>query len=210
LLEAANLPRAKPRGSNIVGNVLLFLAALSVFVVVMYAVNKDAPKTESPFNAPPGSPMGRAQEPPPQREAPPAQPTAPSAQTNAPPPAAAQAGAGGGTIRGVIKVDPSLADSVFKGGAMFIILRNAGMPDRGPPVAVKKIDSPSFPAAFEVGAADVMMQGMPFSGPFDVYVRLDRDSNAMTKDPGDFAVTAPKTNVTPGAAEVEIVLDKRL
>jgi hypothetical protein len=195
---AAALPKARPsRGSNIVGNVLLFVAACAVFLVVMYVVNKDAPKEVSPFQGGP-APGQQAREQP--REQPAQQPAQPAQQGGA---------AAGGSIRGTLKIDPSL-QATAPSGTVFVILRMAGMPDRGPPVAVKKIDDARFPLSFEIGAGDVMMQGMPFSGPFDVYARLDADGNAMTKAPGDLALTQPKSQVSPGAGEIELVLDKRL
>lgn len=179
----------------------MFVAALSVFVVVMYSVNKDAPKEVSPFMGGPAPSMGGGAPAP--------------AQGAAPPAAAPQGGApiegapSTEPIRGVVKVDAALASSVPSRATLFIIARNKGMPDRGPPIAVAKIDGPRFPQEFVIGPADAMMQ-MPFTGPFDLYVRLDADGNAMTKAPGDLSVTGPKAGVAPGATGVELVLDKRL
>lgn len=195
---AASLPKAKPRGSNIVGNVLLFVAALAVFVVFMYQSNKNAPKEISPFQGGPAPSMGGAPSG--------GQPAA-TAEGGAETGGAAQPAGGGGPVRGTIK----LADGVSAAGAtLFITIRNQGMPDRGPPVAARRIGGPSFPAEFEIGPSDVMMQGLPFEGPFDIYVRLDGDGNAMTKEPGDLVNAQAKSGVMPGATGVEIVLDKRL
>ena len=55
-----------------------------------------------------------------------------------------------------------------------------------------------------------MLPNMPFTGPFDVYVRLDRDGNAMTKDPGDLTSSAPATGVAPGTRGMTVVLDRQL
>lgn len=195
-----SMPRpARGRSSNIVGNVLLFFAALSIFVVVMYTVNKDAPKSTSPFSGPP--PAAR-----PEPRAAGSETPAPQAGLTPPDPAAG----GGAPISGVVRIASDLASSAPSSGTVFVIVRMAGMPDRGPPVAVKKFSQPSFPLSFEIGPDDVMMQGMPFSGPFDLYARLDADGNAMTKAPGDLQLSLPKSGVTPGSSGVEIVLDKRL
>ena len=51
---------------------------------------------------------------------------------------------------------------------------------------------------------------MPFTGPFDIHVRLDQDGNAMTKTAGDLTVSKPVTGVKPGDTSVEVILDKRL
>lgn len=179
------------------GNVLLFVAACAIFIVVMYAVNKDAAKEVSPFM---GGPAPGSQQQPAQQAPMMAQQQQPSG---------AQGTTTGVPIKGTVNVSPDLLASA-PNGTVFIIVRMAGMPDRGPPIAVKKIEHPSFPVTFEVGPGDVMMQGMPFDGPFDLYARLDADGNAMTKAPGDLALTAPKSGVKPGQNDVEIVLDKRL
>jgi hypothetical protein len=194
---AANLPKRRP-SSNMLTNVLMFVAALAIFVVIMYAVNKDAPKSTSPFQGPPAMEQMRGTQVPPVAMQPP-----PAAANNAAP------AEGGAPIRGTITLDPKLAAQAPTGGSVFVFARNQGMPDRGPPVAVLKVDHPSFPLAFEIGPANVMM-GMPFTGPFDLYVRLDGDGNAMTKEAGDLMLSSPKSGVSPGQSGVEIVLDKRL
>jgi double zinc ribbon protein len=187
--------RKKP-SSNVVANVLMFVAALAVFVAIMYAVNKDAPKSESPFNAPPASQMmNRMQEQPNT-----AAQTVESAKGG-------QESAAVASIKGTIKVASGIAPPP---GTLFISLRNAGMPAAGPPVAVKRIDRPTFPVDFEIGPENVMMPGVPFTGPFSVSVKLSQSGNAMAPEPGDLALSAPKGPVKPGDSSVEIVLDKRL
>ncbi|MCK6550972.1 hypothetical protein L6R52_34360, partial [Myxococcota bacterium] len=114
---------------------------------------------------------------------------------------------GGAPVRGTIKLGDGATP---QGSTLFVTVRVQGMPDRGPPVAVRRITGASFPQDFVVGPGDVMMQGLPFDGPFDIYVRLDGDGNAMTKEPGDLVNGQPKSGVMPGATDVEIVLDKRL
>ncbi len=188
------LPNRKKPSSNILANVLMFVAALAVFVCVMYAVNKDAPKSTSPFQGPPAS--GQMQ----QRMT--EQPNATAAAVQQ-----AEGAHAGASIKGTIKVDPSL--TVPSGGTLFISARMAGMPAAGPPVAAKRIDSPHFPVEFEIGPENVMM-GMPFNGPFNLSVKLSQSGNALAPQPGDLTLSAPKGPVKPGDTNVEIVLDKRL
>lgn len=184
-------PVKKPSG-NIGSNVLLFVAFLLVMIVVIYEMNKDAPKTVSPFEGGPpmaapqggGAPAGGAA-------------GAPAAEVPA-----------GDPISGKIVVADGLNGA--SSGTMFVILRNQGMPNKGPPLAVKKVNVSSFPAEFSLGPGDLMMQGMPFTGPFDIYVRLDGDGDPMTKAPGDLVNAQPKSGVTPGSINVEVVLDQRL
>lgn len=194
-----NLPKAAPSGrsSKLLTNVLMFVALLSVFVVVMYQVNKDAKKEISPFEGGPPPMKTTTQQPAQQQQ----QATGGAGSAGTP--------SGGAPFSGTIKVAPDLSASA-PAGTIFIIVRMAGMPDRGPPVAVKKYEQPSYPLSFELGPGDVMQQGMPFEGPFDVYVRLDADGNAMTKAPGDLSASAPKAGVKAGDKDVELTLDKRL
>ncbi len=184
---AAALPAARPVTSNVGSNVLLFVAILLVLIAVIYTMNKDAELEVSPF----------AGGPPPARTAPdtPAAPASP----------AAPAAAAGAPVTGVVKLGEGVQ---APSGTLFVILRNSGV-KRGPPLAVKKVDNAEFPHIFSVGASDVMMKGMPFTGPFDVQVRLDQDGNAMTKAAGDLVASEAQSGVAAGA-EIEIVLDKRL
>lgn len=189
------MPKAQPKGasSNVVGNVLLFVAACAIFLVVTYAVNKDAPKEVSPFMG--GPAPGAAQK-----------SADKAAKNDDPSPAAAT---GGGPIFGTVSIAPDLKDSA-PSGTVFIIVRMAGMPDRGPPVAVIKLDDPSFPAKFEIGASNMMDPSIGWNGPFDLYARLDADGNAMTKVAGDLFTEKPIARVTPGQKDIGLVLDKRL
>ncbi len=190
---AGGPPAPKPSGggSNIVSNVLLFLALCSVFLVVVYVVNKDAPKEMSPFEGPP--PASRAGS---------AAGGRPAVQNAVPPNATA-------SVSGTVQVAKELEGASLE-GTLFIVVRNQGMPTQGPPLAVRRYKDPVFPLSYVLSANDVMMPGMPFSGPFDISVRLDGDGNAMTKAPGDLVTSVSKSGVSPGDANVVLRLDKRL
>lgn len=184
-VEAARLRPRRPE-SQILSNVLVFVAFLSVLVVVLYYMNKDAPKTVSPFEG--GPPMATAS------------PSAP------PPSGGASAAVAGEAVIGEVRLADGQAAG---GGTLFVILRQPGV-SRGPPVAVRKFDAPTFPQTFSVTGANTMLKGMPFTGPFDIHVRLDQDGNAMTKSAGDLVASQPATGVLPGNESVVITLDKRL
>ena len=191
--EAAKLPRPKPPSSSILANVLVFVAIMMGLVVVIYKMNKDAPKTMSPFEGgPPPSAQARAQ---------PASGSDARAASDS-----AEAADASAAITGQIVLGEGQASG---GGSLFIIVRQQGV-TRGPPVAVRKFESPTFPQQFSVTSAHTMFQGMPFTGPFDVHARLDQDGNAMTKTAGDLVATTPATNIKPGSKPVVIALDKRL
>jgi len=109
-------------------------------------------------------------------------------------------------IRGTIEVAPELADRIPAGATLFVIVR-AG--DAGPPTAVKKIESPSFPFEFSVGPEDRIIQGQPFRGPLKLTARLDADGNAGTRGPGDIQGRYPDP-VDPGADSLVFSLDELL
>lgn len=88
-------------------------------------------------------------------------------------------------------------------GVLFVIARSSG---GGPPLAVKRLSVGPFPLDFEIGPADVMMAGRPWSGPISLTARIDRDGNPMTRDPSDPTAELPSP-IEPGAADVELRLE---
>lgn len=128
---------------------------------------------------------------------------APAVQSATPP---ARSQPAGQQISGNIRVDPKLQSKVNKQATLFIIARPADAPG-GPPLAVKKIDTPTFPLSYSLGRENVMIQGTPFSGKLLISVRLDRDGNPMTREPGDLFGES-KIPVEVGAKDVDIVLDQ--
>jgi hypothetical protein len=109
-------------------------------------------------------------------------------------------------IQGTIEVAAEFADRIPDAATLFVIVR-AG--DTGPPLAVKRITSPSFPFEFSVGPDDRMIQAMPFKGPLQLTARLDSDGNARTHTPGDIQGRYPDP-VDPGAKSLELSLDEML
>lgn len=87
-----------------------------------------------------------------------------------------------GSIAGTIKLAPSI-----KPGASDIlyVMAKSGSST----LAVKRIEKPSFPLAFEIGGADAMMGGQAFEGPVDVVARLSRTGDAIPSK-GDAEGTA--------------------
>jgi hypothetical protein len=136
-----------------------------------------------------------------QRGAPPLMPAAAAV----PAPAQAQAQAEAEPIRGTIRLAPELEGRVPAGGVLFIIVR---LGSAGPPLAVKRIPSASFPLDFEVGPGDRMITSVPFAGPLQISARVDADGN-VSKGPGDLAGDAFE-GVEPGANDVVLLLDRVL
>jgi cytochrome c-type biogenesis protein CcmH len=110
-------------------------------------------------------------------------------------------------VSGTITLAPDLEKKVPAGAILFLIARSGA--GGGPPLAVKRIESPTFPLAFTLGPDDRMIQQMPFEGPLQLSARLDADGNAMTREPGDLSGQTPEMH-QPGESGVAIVIDQAL
>ena len=104
--------------------------------------------------------------------------------------AAAPASGEGKSIKLTLQLDPA---AQAKTGVIFVIARPL---TGGPPVAVKRIQSPAFPMTFDFGSADSMM-GQPLPDTFRLDARLDSDGDAATKPPTD--PSAMQAQVTAGS-----------
>jgi len=105
-----------------------------------------------------------------------------------------------------VELAPSLEGGRPEGAVLFLIARREGQPG-GPPLAVVRELSPSFPHAFEIGPANLMIPGSSFEGPILLQARLDSDGNAMTKLPDDLEGSAAAP-LQPGDTGARIVLDR--
>lgn len=134
-------------------------------------------------------------------------PAAPGAASRgAPAPAPTSDSSSTGTISGVIELDPQFYAARPANGMLFIIARTR---PAGPPLAVLRVPTPSFPHRFEIGQAEVMIPTLVFEGEIKLSARLDSDGNAMTKLPGDL-IGAVATPLAPGATNVTLRLDQKL
>jgi hypothetical protein len=136
---------------------------------------------------------GGAEPPPPSRAASPAVGSEPASP------------ASGSSVKGTIRLGPGRSASDHAGSTLFVVARPAGVPG-GPPLAVLRTTSPTWPLDFEIGQANVMIPGRRFEGPIDLSARLDSDGDAMTRDARDPQATLPAP-VTPGNVGIELVLE---
>lgn len=120
---------------------------------------------------------------------------------------AANAPAASGKIAGTITIYSKVKADVGPNAALFIIARRPGGA-AGPPLAVSKIDKPSFPLSYSLGQENVMIQGTPFAGKIDISARLDQDGNAMTREAGNVLGEYRKNPIEVGSQNVDIVLDQ--
>lgn len=114
----------------------------------------------------------------------------------------------GGTLKGTITLSDALKDKVAAGAILFVYARRVGQ-DKGPPLAVLRVPTPTFPLPFTMGPENVMMQGIPFEGEVSLSARLDGDGNAMTRLTGDLTGVLPAP-VKVGTDQVELVLNEML
>ena len=117
------------------------------------------------------------------------------------------AASSGQTISGTITVDPKLKSNIDANAALFIIARPAAGPG-GPPLAVKKIDKPTFPLKYSLSQENVMMQGTPFTGKINLTVRLDKDGNPTSRGAGDMTGEYKKNPAEVGVNNADIVIDQ--
>jgi cytochrome c-type biogenesis protein CcmH len=113
---------------------------------------------------------------------------------------------GTGRIAGEVKIAPNLADQIKPTDVLFVIVKRPGGMPR--PIAVKRIEHPTFPVAFEISNADVMVQGSELRGMVDVIARVDRDGQAGQPQAGDMEGRYDKNPTLPGGRDIEITIDK--
>lgn len=101
------------------------------------------------------------------------------------------------SISGVIEVKGKVPSGVLY---IFAKKYDGKMPM---PLAVKKIEKPTFPLKFSLSAADKMMPNMPFNGPFKVVARLSPSGDASDKSGVEAVTTAP---VKMGDKAIKLVL----
>lgn len=113
---------------------------------------------------------------------------------------------GAGVVAGRVTISPELARKVAPTDVLFVIVRRPGGAPR--PLAVKRIEGPTFPVSFEITNADVMVQGSELRGMVDVLARLDKDGRAGPPQPGDIEGQFEKNPTLPGGRDLTIALTK--
>ena len=87
---------------------------------------------------------------------------------------------------GKIDLAPSVKGSVTPGDVLFLVARIDDGSERGGMIlGVKRFEAKSFPLSFELDGRDAMAPGTKFEGKVLISARVDKDGDAMTKNPGD-------------------------
>jgi hypothetical protein len=110
-------------------------------------------------------------------------------------------------LTGVIKVDGKVKSKIAAGDVVFVVARKyeAGATGPGTPLAVQKLTVDKFPLKFSLDSRDSMLAGTKLEGKVVVTVRVDKDGDAITKNPGD--VTGQSKPVEPPKKDVVVDLD---
>ena len=107
---------------------------------------------------------------------------------------------------GQVSLGKAQAGRDFSGYTVYVIARIASR--QGPPLAVSRYAASEFPVDFRLDESNIMMGDMPSTGEqISIEVRLDKDGDVMSKDPGDVygATAAP---VAAGSNNISVVMDK--
>lgn len=102
----------------------------------------------------------------------------------------------GGTIEGPERIPP--------GAVLYVYVRPAAA-TAGPPLAVQRRPSTSFPVSFSISPRDAMMGAAPFPERVSLQARLDADGDAMTTGPDDWSASAD--SVEPGTNGIRLELE---
>ena len=102
-----------------------------------------------------------------------------------------------GSISGTIVLSPKLA--VGPADVMYVMAKKGAAT-----LAVRRVEKPSFPFAFEISGSDAMMSGGAFAGPVDVVARVSRTGDAIPAK-GDLEGTAK--NVKVPSKNVRLTID---
>ncbi|HXN06684.1 MAG TPA: hypothetical protein VN944_06445 [Nitrospiria bacterium] len=117
--------------------------------------------------------------------------------------------ASGGVISGTVSLDSKLASKVSPDAVLFISAKPAEGPQVGvPPVASKRLDHVKFPLEYTLSQADVIMPGTPFSGKFNIVVKLMKNGAVGPMGPGDIEGQYFKNPAEVGQKGIDVTLSK--
>jgi hypothetical protein len=104
-------------------------------------------------------------------------------------------------VTGTIALASSLSARVTPRDVLYVIARNA---KTNAVVAVRREEGVRFPHTFTVSAADVMMEGSAFTGPFDITARVSRTGDAI---PGRGDLEGTVKGIGVGQSGISITID---
>ena len=113
-------------------------------------------------------------------------------------------------LSGVIKLDDKVKDKVAAGDTIFVVARatKRARPGRARRSPCRSSTVDKWPLKFSLDSRDAMLAGTTLSGKVVVTVRVDKDGDAITKNPGD--VIGQSKPCEPPKKDVVVSLDKVL
>jgi len=88
-------------------------------------------------------------------------------------------------VSGALALAPSVKEHVQPGDVIFLTARADDGTEKGPIVAVKKLEAGAWPQAFELDGRDAMQGGTKFAGKIVLTARVDKDGDPISKNAGD-------------------------
>ena len=101
-------------------------------------------------------------------------------------------------VTGTVTLADSLASATLPSDVLYVMAKKDGTT-----IAVRRVESPSFPFEFELGSGDAMIAGTEFTGPVDVVVRVSKTGDAIPAA-GDLEGTTPGVAVPSTGVAVRI------
>jgi cytochrome c-type biogenesis protein CcmH len=90
------------------------------------------------------------------------------------------------TLTGELTLSDKIKDKVAAGDVIFLVARQDDGTDHGGPIlGVKRLTVGAWPQPFELDGRDAMQPGTKFEGKVLITARVDKDGDAITKNPGD-------------------------
>jgi hypothetical protein len=112
----------------------------------------------------------------------------------------------GPPISGTIRIAPGA--KAPPGGVLYVMARSNTHPD-ATPMAVKRIEDPQFPAAYQLGREDALAHQQAFVGAVNISAIVDADGDANTQGDSDLAGSFAGNPAQLGQSGVDIVLAPR-
>lgn len=90
------------------------------------------------------------------------------------PPHAPDASSSEPLVTGTITLAEELGSALLPTDVLYVMAKKDGAT-----TAVRRVDAPQFPFAFELGSGDAMMAGAGLEGPVDIVVRVSKTGDAI-------------------------------
>jgi len=102
-------------------------------------------------------------------------------------------------VSGTITLATPLGSAILPGDILYVMAKKDGAT-----IAVRRVDTPSFPFSFEISGGDAMIAGTELSGPVDIVARVSKTGDAI---PSAGDLEGATTNVTVPAQGVTLSID---